>query len=546
MHPADSPSTPPPPAPSARRPLAFGLAAAGVALLFAAFTGHMWEDYFITFRASLNLATGHGLVFQPGERVHSFTSPLGTLLPALFALGGGDDVAVRALWLLRFVSALALGGALWLAVRAWQRDGLAALAVTAAAAAWIFDAKTVDFATNGMETALVVFFVTWTWQAFSSGARLWPCALACTGLQWTRPDGFVFYAVIAGAWLVFGATREGRSWPDRVAFLARAIGLGIVLYLPWLLWAWSYYGSPIPHTILAKGGLLGAGEVARLLALYPLNLLFGPTALHDIFLPAYHFFGGWPDALRIISRVIVTGAALAWLWPRVATGGRMASAAFFLGGFYVSYIPPFAWYFPGWQALALISWAYLLEAIWRVQPAAPWASRVLPSGLRIGALLLVLTQAAIFGCVAWQMRKQQDLIENHHRAEIGRWLRHAAGAKDTVFLECLGYIGYFSGLKMLDHPGLAAPEVVAVRRAGRTAWAQIIATLQPTWVILRPIEARRVFADQPDLRNRYELVRTFDARAAIDAEPVLPGRGYLNFDAVFLVYRRAASTPPPP
>jgi hypothetical protein len=28
-----------------------------VALGFAAFTGHMWEDYLITFRSSLNLAT---------------------------------------------------------------------------------------------------------------------------------------------------------------------------------------------------------------------------------------------------------------------------------------------------------------------------------------------------------------------------------------------------------------------------------------------------------------------------------------------------------
>jgi len=48
-----------------------------VGLVFAAFTQHAWEDYWITFRVSRNLATGHGLVFTPGERLHSFTSPLG-------------------------------------------------------------------------------------------------------------------------------------------------------------------------------------------------------------------------------------------------------------------------------------------------------------------------------------------------------------------------------------------------------------------------------------------------------------------------------------
>src|SRR3954468_9902240 len=117
--------------PAPRLPLVIAGTAALVCIGFAAFTGHIWEDYFITFRASLNLATGHGLVFQPGERVHTFTSPLGTLLPALFALGGGANVAVRALWGLRLVSACALGGALWLAARTFLRDRLGIAAATA-------------------------------------------------------------------------------------------------------------------------------------------------------------------------------------------------------------------------------------------------------------------------------------------------------------------------------------------------------------------------------------------------------------------------------
>ena len=31
-------------------------------------------------------------------------------------------------------------------------------------------------------------------------------------------------------------------------------------------------------------------------------------------------------------------------------------------------------------------------------------------------------------------------------------------------MECLGYIGFFSGLKTLDIPGMSSPEVVASRR----------------------------------------------------------------------------------
>lgn len=522
-----------------RLPLLLGLSAVVVSLAFAAFTGHMWEDYFITFRASLNLATGHGLVFQPGERVHSFTSPLGTLLPALFALGGGDEVAIRALWGLRVVSALALGGALWIAVRTFQRDSLVTVAVVAIGLGWALDPKIVDFSMNGMETAFVVFFVTLTWHAFATGARLWPCALACTGLQWTRPDGCVFFAAIALAWILFGARAAGFGVRERLTRIAAAIALGIVLYLPWLLTAWLYYGSPIPHTILAKSGHLTLVETAAKLAVYPWRLLFGNTALLDVFRPAYYFFGGWPDALGWPARVLSLGGALAWLWPRVAPAGRVSSFAFFLGGFYVAYIPIFPWYYPGWQTLGLITWAYLLHALWSARPPVSWAATIPPAVTRISAALLVVLQAGLLACVAWQMRTQQALVETGHRREIGLWLRDQAAPRDTVFLEPLGYIGYFSGLKMLDFPGLSAPEVVAARRAGHRSFAQVIATLQPRWLVLRPFEGQSVFTENPALLKTYSLARVFDIRAAIDSVPTLPGRGYLKFDSVFLVYRRA-------
>ncbi len=526
---------------SPRLPFRTGLAALVVSLAFAAFTAHVWEDYYITFRASLNLATGHGLVFQPGERVHSFTSPIGTLLPALFALGGGEDVALRALWLLRCTSALALGLALWLTLRTWLREGLYAGAVAAIGAAWVLDPKIVDFSMNGMETAFMVFFVAFTWHVFVTGARLWPCAVACTGLQWTRPDGCVFFAAIALAWMLFGARAAGFDLRQRLGRVAGAIALGVVLYLPWLIFAWSYYGSPVPHTILAKSQHLALGESVTRLALYPWRLLFGDVPLHHVYSPAYFFLGGWPEALAWPARLLAVGAALAWLWPRVPRGGRIASFACFLGGFYVTYIPPFPWYYPAWQTLGWIAWAYLLHALWETRPAAGWAASLPASVARVSAALIIVLQATLLGCAAWQMRTQQALIETGHRREIGLWLKAQARPGDRVFLEPLGYIGYFSGLKMLDFPGLSSPEVVAARRAGHRSYAQVIAALQPDWVVLRPAEGQLVFNEIPSLRQQYDIARVFDTRGKVDAIPILPGRGYLHFDAIFLVYRRGAS-----
>ena len=520
-----------------RLPLAISVVAAIVALGFAAFTGHIWEDYFITFRSSLNLATGHGLVFEHGQRVHSFTSPLGTLLPALFAIGGGEHVIARALWSYRVVSVLALASALWVALRVAKRDGLAGFALGTAGLAWALDGKVVDFTINGMETGLLIFFIALTWHALASGARLLPTALAVTGLQWTRPDGFVFAGVLGLAWIAFGRPAEPSSsnWRDRAQTLAKAIALAVLLYLPWLIFAWSYYGSPIPHTITAKiprydtlPELLGA------LALFPWRLLFGKAILHAIFLPTYAAFGGWPEALSWLSRGLAVVAALGWAWPRVKPAGRVASAAFFLGGFYVEYIPPSPWYYPGWQSLGFVTLAYLLHALWSC--GANGAAKVGPALARIGGASLVLVQIGVLGAVAWQMRAQQQIIENGHRRQIGEWLRaESGGRRATVYLEPLGYVGFFSGLKMLDYPGLCSPEVVAARKQG----GSIIKALRPDWLVCRPEEAQDVSRALGDFfTQNYRVARIFNARPAVEAREFLPGRGYLYYDAVFIVFEK--------
>ena len=77
----------PPAAGPFRVPFAVTALAAVVGLGFAAFTGHLWEDYFITFRSSLNLATGYGLLNRgpANERCLArspfFREPGGTLRP---------------------------------------------------------------------------------------------------------------------------------------------------------------------------------------------------------------------------------------------------------------------------------------------------------------------------------------------------------------------------------------------------------------------------------------------------------------------------------
>ena len=84
----------------------FGMAMI-IALGFAVATDRVWEDFYITYKSSKNLVEGRGLVFHEGEKVHTFTSPLGVLLPAvchLLTFGHSDKAA---LWLFRLFSSAA-------------------------------------------------------------------------------------------------------------------------------------------------------------------------------------------------------------------------------------------------------------------------------------------------------------------------------------------------------------------------------------------------------------------------------------------------------
>jgi hypothetical protein len=522
-----------------------------VALGFALYTQHVWEDFYITYRASKNLATGHGLTFTAGERVHSFTSPLGTLLPAAASLLTGNSSDTAALWIFRVFSITAYAGAgvlLWrLACRLLASRFAAVLLLVLLAT----DAKTVDFTVNGMETPYLLLFLIWALDALflPQPRRALQLGLASAGLMWSRPDSFVYLGLLAAGVLVFGEFRPG--WEGRRALLrdlAVAAGIVAIVYGPWVLWAWWYYGSPVPHTIIAKGLTLGPVTprvVWGWLTDFPMRIAHDGASLGTTFLPPYGSFSGWPGLATRSSFWLSALVGVVWLLPRVRWEARVTSLAFLGGHFYLNYCARFhaPWYVPTLTALAILTIAavvdpwvgpHLARARW-----IAWMGRGLAVLVPVSAFLLLLG-------TAWQMRQAQAIIETGHRRAVGEWLKsQAASPRDTVFLECLGYIGFFSDLKMYDFPGLCSPEVVALRRRSSTHgdyvdyFPELIAELAPDWVVLRASEQRRVrLLDHELLTRFYQPVRTFDVKEKVAAVRFLPGRIYLEFDANFAVFHR--------
>jgi len=503
------------------------LLAAAAPAIFALSSDNIWEDFFITYRCSLNLVHGNGLVYEAGRRVHAFTSPLGVLLPAGLSWLVRSDDPLLVMDLFRLCSCVALAGA-WALVARRLSDPVA---LALAGGLWLLDPKLAAYSTNGMETGLLVFFVILLWRALLDG-RAGLAGLAFGGLMWTRPDGFVYAGALAvGTWLFPGPAGRLR-WS---AWLRIGVIAGVI-YTPWFLWAWSYYGSPVPNTILAKGGQTLNADALTALATYPFRFVFGYTAAHGAFLPPYVFIGGWPDKLWWLGKALALGAAAAVVWPGCSRPSRIAGLAFFIGGIYLEVTPRAPWYFPAWQVLAYVALGGVAAATMETLRARPvW--RAAAAGLLVTA---VMVQGLMFVAISTELREQQRLIEWGLRAPLGRELaRASAGKKATVFLEPLGYIGFYSGLSMRDTPGLCAPEVSAIRRAGQTRMAGMIAAVKPDWAVLRAGEFLGFEAEERrDFERHYRLWSQYDVRNQVNAVAWFPGREFALFDAYFTVWRR--------
>ena len=517
--------------------IAFVLLAIIIPLSYALITSHIWEDFFITFKHSKNLAEGNGLLYHPGERVHGFTSVFNTLLPALFYWVTGKSSYIPALWLYRGVSIFFYAAAgLFILKFLYKDKDTTKISLVIFGLYYLFLTKTIVFTSNGQEAGFFVFFVlTSILLCYDSCINNWKLiGVLWAGIMFTRPDGFIYISAMSLAVLFL-------SSDDKKQIFLSLLKAGLVcaaIYLPWFIFVWSYDGTPVPHTVIAKS-VYGIH-----LPKDPVFLLSGiisktPIDLLKIFLPIYYEFGGWPYWMYVVSLFVGLFCLIYWLLPHSDRLGKYLSLIFFFIMIYFNLVTTigvvFPWYLTAIETLAALILArgvfYFLSIFIKKKGLAV----VLSGGVNIGILVFFTT---VFFSTMLQMRVQQEVVENGNRMKIGVWLKENAKAGDRVYLEPLGYIGYFSELKMYDFPGLVSPETVRASKKHNTrVWAVLIQELQPDWLVLRENNLRSVFSIKAN-KDSYELVTTFDVRDRVNAHQGLPGRGYLLIDSYFLIYKK--------
>lgn len=388
---------------------------------------YIFDDAFISFRYASNLLEGHGLVFNPGERVEGYTNFLWVLLVAFgMRLGIDPVVFTRILGVGSYLLSIALVAALWKRVARGRAGSL--LFASPLLLCLCFHAHYPESIASGLETTFASALFLGLAHTVASGsrtARRYGTALVSIVLVLTRLDGAIAVAA-AGIAMLWAPADPGRlPWRSRVAELLWTFGPVVVVVGLYVAWKLVYYGDVFPNTYYAKR----AYE-------------FRVDAGLDYFAT---YIRAAPHALLLLTLATVGAFNKHARTASVYAGVTLALAGLYIikvGGDFMEF--RFIWeYYPLLVALAGIGLLGLAELS------------------QLPALALAAAASALALMPLGKLRTDfgmQSLKEMNRYAEDGQRVGKALGARlpsSTVVSTTLaGTIAYYSKLELIDQWGL--------------------------------------------------------------------------------------------
>lgn len=435
------------------------------------------DDAFITLRYANNIVRGAGFVYNAGERILGTTTPLFALLLALSRLVTGNLELVA----LIFNTIADAATVIMLYIMTLRLSGRTVTAL-ACGLLFAFSAGSIRFAVGGMETSVFTFLcVLSCWLFLSERYRATGIA---TGLAiLVRPEALILLAALV---VVFFLTHR------RVPWVLLAGGVGVPL--PWIVFALGYFGSPIPHSVLAKSvydfpRLFAAKSLLGYLVRYTLPM--GEASV--VGLPKYALLGVY----------LVLGSIAAY------RTGRLAPKSLVLYAFPVAYLAAYSLANPPvWE--------------WYAIPVVPFVSFGLCVGAsgvaqaaktRFAALRVVrIWQAAIVALLILAGAAQvRQILRSDPRQ--GRELAYVniAGKLDamvdvgtTIATPEIGVLGYFlPEAEILDTQGLVSPRAVPYHQAMMESLQG--SDYERVWEVGSSIPVDLIQAERPDFVVSLEV-----------------------------------------
>jgi hypothetical protein len=399
--------------------IAIAVAAVVFALQLLAFHELRHDDAYITYRYGQNLASGNGLVFNPGERTMGSTSPAFSLLSGFAYAVGGKDALPSIMASVGCLAWSAQALALFFMLRRALGDLFSSAVSLAIAAGAAGSAQWVALETNAA-VALTLWAIVlaqrerWSWAAGT---------VALAGL--VRPDALLVAVLIA---VLAGGRLRSAIWKPAAVFVG--------VNLPWLVFATVYFGSPLPQSAVAKFQ----------------RVPFAEYLLHALRTPAEAFLPFEASLPAIVASWLIALAGAAYL---VGKGRGM-------------------WILPAYGAAHLAAYCYLrpfTQHTWHLYPAtlvvavlglcgiAAIASATRYRTVRVAAsaVLVLLVCGYAYRTRATALEFPLDYWTGARDAayrKTAEFLLTQTRPGDVIASEEVGTLGYLTELPMYDLGGL--------------------------------------------------------------------------------------------
>ena len=403
--------------------------------------GYLTDDTFIHLQYARNLALGHGLVFNPGERVYGCTSPLWATL-----IADGMALHLDGLKVARVLGACATLASIGLFLQLMRRTVATASIRAAATVAWASNAWMLRWSVSGMESPLAVALILAGFVAFTEGQQ-WGSRPVRTGALWalaalTRPEA-VLLLVLWGVFLIIDT--ENRAGLRRLVF---GVVSPILIYGSWLVFSRAYFGTFWPETLAAKAAG-GEGLAFHAANLWRQVKIVGATdgALAAVLLAALAFGGR-----RVWPRHIAAQRLVPWAWLVGVPALYVARGVPVLSRYLLPLLPVLAWL--AWRAAE--RW-WIGDAGAREMPARTRRATLLTvalAALVVTQNLVVYRTAVLPQVTSFTGGLERSLMR------WGRWFGSHSSEGAQIAAPDIGAIGYFSQRRVLDLAGLVSPRMI--------------------------------------------------------------------------------------
>ena len=387
------------------------------------FTSHWaYDDPFITYRYADNLRQGLGFVYNPGQRILSTTTPLFTLL-----LAGGGWILPDIRLLASIVSVASLTVA---AIFLFKLADCYKTPWVKWAALLLFPAFPLIDNTISSETPLYLALIFGAFWAYQQRAYLWTALLTALVIL-TRPDGALLPILLAAHFLLF--VRQPIPWNAILVFIA--------INLAWFGFAWAYFGSPLPVTLMAKQ--------------QQGSMLISQRFLPGFFTTIRWYGGNWGYVLAACLALFGT-AALVFRhvyrsWLLVITWALIYFIAYSVLG-----VSRYFWYYAPLVPAFIVLVGLGLNQIWDLGKKAKGS--FVPTFVHV----IVICLFAFLGFFHWRDLSRFKVKEDERipvYIQVGDWLRKNTPLNSSVATLEVGAIGYYSQRPMVDFAGLIQPDV---------------------------------------------------------------------------------------